>query len=72
MFYVLYEKGYEQGTSLCDNLNFKFEIAFRYSYIYIYIYAVILGKCGSVMAFLHFFALFRTFLHSESFIKISI
>ena len=29
VFCVLCEKGYEQGTCLCDNLNFRLEIEYR-------------------------------------------
>ena len=56
MLCFLYEKDYEQGTFLCDNLNFGQEMAFGYYYVLFGI--VILKKSNSAKASLHYFLLF--------------
>ena len=58
VFYVLYEKGYEQGIYLCDNLAFRVEIALKYFSVFFAM--VILRKGGSEKASLYYFALFYT------------
>ena len=55
MLHVLQEKGYEQGTFLCTNPNFKSKIMLRYCDISFGV--VISRKCESAMATSHYFAL---------------
>ena len=58
VLHVLCDKGYVQGTSLCDSLYFSLKMVFR-SYD-ISIGMVILRKGGNAKASLHYFALFYT------------
>ena len=55
MLHVLYEKGYEQDTCLCDKLNFRLEIAFLCSDISFVV--VNLNKSRSANASSHFFVI---------------
>ena len=56
MLHVLGKKNYEQGTCLCDNLNFMQKIVFGCCCILFGI--VILRKGDNAKASLHYFALF--------------
>ena len=58
MLYVLYKKGYDYSTCLCENLDFRLEMTFRYCDTIRDV--VILGKGGSAKASLHYFTLFHT------------